>query len=197
MDGVPLRRYHRLFLYGFTLLTLTAFAAPPSQAQNPLYGNVPVYELTGGPWLNTANSQPITMASRRGKVTILHFWTFGCINCQRNLPIYARWQKRYANRDVTVIGIHTPETEEERETENVIRYLKQNGITYPVLIDREGKNWRRWGQRYWPTVYLIDKKGKIRYAWEGELEWNGAGGEAKMSQLIEALLKEEPEKKRR
>jgi len=72
----------------------------------------------------------------------------------------------------------------------VERHVKKAAITYPVLIDKGGENWNRWGQRFWPTVYLIDKRGRVRYRWEGELEWEHAGGEAKMALRIEDLLNE-------
>jgi hypothetical protein len=68
--------------------------------------------------------------------------------------------------------------------------VKALGIDYPVLVDREGANWRKWGQRYWPTVYLIDRQGRVRYRWEGELEYQNAGGEAAMAELIQQLLEE-------
>ena len=89
-----------------------------------------------------------------------------------------------------IIGIHTPETDEEKVTANVERKVKELGITYPVLVDQKGENWRRWEQEYWPTVYLIDKKGHVRYWWAGELEYRRAGGEAKMTKLIQELLNE-------
>jgi hypothetical protein len=73
---------------------------------------------------------------------------------------------------------------------NVVKRVKELGITYPVFLDQQGVNWQRWGQHYWPTVYLIDKKGRVRYRWEGELEYNHAGGEAKMARLVNELLKE-------
>lgn len=112
------------------------------------------------------------------------------MNCQRNLPSYGRWQQRYEKRGVRFVGIHTPETAGERKLENVKRRVRELKITYPVLIDPEGENWRRWGNRYWPTVYLIDKQGFVRYRWQGELEWQGAGGEVRMAALVDELLKE-------
>ncbi len=89
-----------------------------------------------------------------------------------------------------LIGVHTPETEAEKVPANVIRRVKSLGITYPILLDQKGENWKRWGQQFWPTVYLIDKKGRVRYRWEGELEYEGAGGEAQMTQKIKELLQE-------
>lgn len=108
----------------------------------------------------------------------------------RNLPSYGRWQKEFAPRGVEIIGVHTPETEAERNLENVKKKIGELKITYPVLVDREGANWRRWKQQWWPTVYLIDKKGVVRYGWAGELDWKGAGGEAKLRTKILELLAE-------
>ncbi len=89
-----------------------------------------------------------------------------------------------------IIGIHTPEFDWERNEANVARQLKELNITYPILIDNQHENWNRWRQQYWPTVYLIDKGGCARYVWAGELEYRGAGGEAKMTRLVDALLRE-------
>jgi thiol-disulfide isomerase/thioredoxin len=146
--------------------------------------------LVGGPWLNTPQNKPITLASRKGKVTVVEFWNFGCINCRHNLPFYAGWQKRFAKDDVAIIGIHTPETDGERSPAKVMQRVKDLGITYPILLDQKGTNWNRWDQQFWPTVYLIDKQGRIRYRWDGELEYQHAGGEAIMAQHIEELLRE-------
>jgi len=156
----------------------------------PAHLNQDAPELLGGPWLNTPGGAPVTLASRRGTVTIVHFWTYGCINCRRNLPIYDRWHKRFAGQDVVIIGVHTPETRSEGVTANVVRRVQELGIEYPVLIDRDLPNWRRWRQQFWPTVYLVDKRGRLRYRWEGELNYAGAGGEVRMVELTEQLLRE-------
>ncbi len=164
----------------------------PSWGQsNPIILDVPAPELTGSAWINTPKNTPLKLASRKGKITIVHFWTFGCINCKHNLPVYARWQKQFAKRGVEIIGVHTPETDEEKITSNVSREVKHLGITYPVLIDKNGLNWNKWKQQFWPTVYLIDKSGHVRAYWEGELEWENSGGEAKMADIIDSLLKEQ------
>jgi hypothetical protein len=91
---------------------------------------------------------------------------------------------------VVVIGVHTPETPGERDPANVAREVKRLGITYPVLLDQDGSNWKRWGQQYWPTVYLIDRRGRVRYRWIGELDYGGAGGSAQIAERVEALLRE-------
>jgi hypothetical protein len=112
------------------------------------------------------------------------------VNCKRNLPSYGRWQKRFAGKDVAIIGIHTPETDGERLLENVRRETRRQGVTHPVLVDTDGDNWRRWGNRYWPTVYLIDRRGRVRYRWAGELEYQGAGGEEALARRVRVLLDE-------
>ena len=89
-----------------------------------------------------------------------------------------------------IIGVHTPETPAERVDDNVVKKVAEYKIRYPVLIDGATENWRRWGQQWWPTVYLIDKHGRVRYRWAGELEYQNAGGERIMTTLIESLLKE-------
>lgn len=168
----------------------TEAAAEKATREGPLVTlRHPVPPLTGDKslWINA--EKPV--AFEKGRVYVVHFWTFGCVNCVRNLPHYDAWVKRFAGRDVTFVGVHTPETESEKEIENVRAAVKKRGITYPVLFDPKNENWNRWQQQWWPTVYLIDKQGRVRYYWMGELEWKGsAGGEAKMRGFIEKLLAE-------
>jgi len=158
---------------------------------NPVERNAPAPELSGGPWINTPDGKPISLAARRGKVTVVHFWTFACSNCRANLPTYARWHKQFSPKDVAIIGVHTPETETEKNEANVRQKIKELGIEWPVLVDRDGANWQRWDQQYWPAIYLLDKKGRIRWVWIGELEFNKAGGEKAMTRRIEQLLAED------
>jgi thiol-disulfide isomerase/thioredoxin len=184
------------FLSGVLLGSAIAFAATPAHAASGGRGPgantsaVPAPELVGESWLNVAADARPSLAARKGKVTVVHFWTFGCINCKRNLPFYTEWQKRFSGRGLEIIGIHTPETAEEKDMANVGKKVKEYGITYPVLFDRESENWKRWQQRYWPAVYLVDKQGRARFVWEGELEYQNAGGNLKMIGLIESLLRE-------
>jgi alkyl hydroperoxide reductase subunit AhpC len=178
------------------ILSLAGLLIPPTKTlkseslEQPTPLNHTAPELVGGPWLNTPGDQPVSLASRRGKVTIVHFWTYGCYNCQNNLAAYARWYQQFAGRDVVIVGIHTPETSSERVGANVFRHVKDFKIEYPVLFDQSETNWRRWQQRYWPTVYLIDRKGKVRFRWIGELNYGGKQGEARMAKLVEDLLRE-------
>lgn len=148
-------------------------------------------ELNGKQWLNSPPG-PLQLKDRKGLVTIVHFWTYGCINCKRNLPIYQRWHQRFAASQVAVIGIHTPEFDAEAVPANVANHTRLLHIDYPVLLDPGLVNWRRWNQQFWPTVYLIDRKGRIRYRWEGEMNYANLDGERKMTTLIEQLLEETP-----
>ena len=176
-----------LLLFALALHGSTGAHLMAEEPSHPLLGAV-APELTGDSWFNVPTNSTLSLASRKGKVTIVHFWTFACINCKRNLPAYARWWQRFAGKGVVVIGVHTPETEAERDPANVARKVKELGIAYPVLLDTDRQNWNRWQQRCWPAIYLIDKQGRVRFVWEGELEYQHAGGEAKMTGLILELL---------
>jgi peptide-methionine (R)-S-oxide reductase len=181
------------WLLGLSLVGALVWSgtATSSRAQKLTPLNAVAPELVGGPWLNTPNQKPVALTSRRGKVTVVQFWTFGCSNCQANLPAYARLQKKFEKQDVAIIGIHTPEFDAERDPKDVARRVEELGITYPILIDSKSENWRRWNQQYWPTIYLIDKQGRLRHRWIGELEHDGANGEATIARQVEALLRED------
>jgi len=140
--------------------------------------------LSGSEWINGQ------AAGLRGRVTILHFWTFECINCRHNLPFVAKWAARYDPKEVQVIGIHTPELPEERNVDKVRVAVSELGIKYPILIDGKGDNWNSYRVSAWPTVFLIDKHGVIRDSWSGELQWNGADGFGRLSREIEVLRAE-------
>jgi peroxiredoxin len=144
-------------------------------------------ELIGRDW---RNSRPLTSNDLNGKVVIVHFWTLGCINCKHNLPSYNRWEKQFGKEGLVIVGIHTPETEYERDAHHLDQAIREREITYPVLVDNEGKNWAAWKQEYWPAVYLVDKQGRIRDSWQGELDFDNAGGTAKFTSEIKALLTE-------
>ena len=148
-------------------------------------------ELVGKSWLNT--EKPISLASRRGKVTIVEFWTFGCSNCRANLPIYAKWAKKFAADGVEVIGVHTPEFDHERDPQNVAAKVKELNISYPVLLDGKNENWNRWKQKFWPAIYVLDGEGAVREKWEGELGQNEAAFTAKIEKLVQET-KNKPKK---
>lgn len=136
------------------------------------------------------NSEPITLRQLRGKVVVVHFWAFGCINCIRNLPHYQGWQEKFAKDGVTIIGIQTPETDSERKLDNLQRNVIERKIEYPVVFDGASENWKAWGNNMWPSVYLIDKQGRVRNWWYGELNWEGAKGEEFLRKRIAELVAE-------
>jgi thiol-disulfide isomerase/thioredoxin len=144
--------------------------------------------VDSGAWLNA--EKPLTSEALAGKVVVLHFYAFGCINCIRNFPTYVDWQERFRDKDVVVIGIHTPETAAERNSASVREKAQAAGFAFPVLIDETKANWNAWGNSMWPSVYLIDKCGYLRHFWPGELKWQGATGDVWMRERIEELLSE-------
>jgi cytochrome c biogenesis protein CcdA/thiol-disulfide isomerase/thioredoxin len=132
-------------------------------------------------WLN---SQPLTMAQLKGKVVLVDFWTYSCINCLRTLPNNKAWFQKYGSDHFVFIGVHTPEFAFEKETANVQKALKQFDIAYPVALDNNYKTWTAYKNQYWPAQYLIDAKGHIRKADFGE------GNYEKMDAAIRQLLAE-------
>ncbi len=136
------------------------------------------------------NSSPLKLAGLRGKVVVVHFWTFGCINCVHNLPHYQSWFQKFPKSQLKIIGIHTPETEHERSVDNLRGSIVERAIEYPVAVDLQAENWKAWGNSVWPSVYLVDKEGRVRYWWYGELNWKEAKGEEFMRRKIEELLTE-------
>src|SRR6202035_3350340 len=119
-------------------------------------------------WLN---SDGFKIADQKGKVVVLHFWTFDCINCRHNLPIYNRWYHDFDKGRVQFVGVHTPETRHEADLDALRSRIKRLGIEYPVAVDDQRSTWNAYENRYWPSIYLIDKHGRVRYRWEGELEY--------------------------
>jgi thiol-disulfide isomerase/thioredoxin len=160
--------------------------ASSTQAQQPASMKIAAPALQGiDEWIN---SKPLSLKDLKGKVVVVHFWTFGCINCIHNYPSYKGWHKDFADKGVVVIGIHTPETRAEKKIDIIRKMVKDNGMKYPIAVDGSAKTWQAWGNRYWPSVYLIDKKGNGRYRWDGELNWKGQKGESIMRKKIEELL---------
>jgi len=137
------------------------------------------------------NSPTLTMESLRGRVVVVHFFAFGCINCIRNYPWYNEWYENLQDRDVTIIGIHTPETQREYDVQHLRESLEKHNLQFPVAVDNAQKNWQAWSNNIWPAVYVIDKRGRVRDWWYGELNWEGAGGHELTRKLIDELLAEE------
>lgn len=116
-------------------------------------------------WLN---SPPLNTANLKGKVVLVQFWTFACINCQRTLPYITRWHQQYASQGLQVIGVHTPEFPFEQDINNVKAALKRHKITYPVPQDNQFKTWQAYQNQYWPHLFLADRQGILRYDHIGE-----------------------------
>lgn len=116
-------------------------------------------------WLNSA---PIKLSEQKGKVILLQFWTFGCINCQRALPSVIKWHRDYASQGLLVVSIHAPELAFERSINNVKKAVQQRGIIYPVAIDNNFTTWKAFNNQYWPHLFLADRQGVLRYDHIGE-----------------------------
>jgi peroxiredoxin len=145
--------------------------------------------IDSGEW---TGGEPTTLADQRGKVVLVHFYAFQCHNCVANFDHYNRWQESLVSRGVTLIGIQTPETSAERNVSLVKAAAREKGFQFPVLIDVSSKNWDAWGNTMWPTVYVVDKNGYIRWLWQGELNWQGATGDKSIEKLVDELIAESP-----
>ena len=136
----------------------------------------------GGRWLNTP--RPLELDKLRGRVVLVDFWTYTCINCIRTLPYLRSWDARYRRQGLTVVGVHTPEFPFERKTANVRDAIARNRLRYPVVQDNGYRIWNAFGNQYWPAKYLIDARGRVRYTHFGE------GDDDRTESAIRALLAE-------
>ncbi len=130
------------------------------------------------------NSQPLTLASLRGHVVLVHFWTFGCINCIHVQPYVKAWYDHYAAAGLVVVGVHTPELSFERDIGNVRAAVQDQGVRFPVAFDPGYSTWQAYGNHYWPAFYFIDRTGHIRHTHFGEGDYDGSEA------VIKALLAE-------
>jgi len=138
-------------------------------------------------WLN---SSPLTMSELKGKVTVVHFYAFGCGNCIRTLPYYNDWQKHFGTNSFRIVAIHRPETQQERVLEKVEGKANEAGMDYPIAIDNDSIAWEAWANHIWPSIYLVDKNGFVRYWWYGELNYQGAKTEPYLRARIQELIDE-------
>ena len=159
------------------------------------YGPAPDL-VAGGPWFNTGaivtgvagegatGSSPLTMDDLRGKVVVVDFWTYSCVNCVRTVPYLRSWYETYKDQGLVIIGVHTPEFEFEKSSANVRRALGDLGISWPVVQDNDYSQWRAYSNRYWPAHFFIDATGRVRYYHFGE------GGYDVSERVIRELLAE-------
>ena len=166
------------------VLSSAAASVPLVEAQEPpsIIGSSPLSGLSGATgWIN---SRPLTAKQLKGKVVLVDFWTYSCINCIRAVPYIRAWADKYKDSGLVVIGVHTPEFDFEGQLPNVQKAVQKFGITYPVALDSDHAIWNAFHNQYWPAHYFIDAKGKVRY------EHFGEGAYDQSERWIQELLKE-------
>ena len=174
------------------------FQAPevaPEKGMLGDYGAAPAF-LSNGTWFNTeglsaapgqtsvGGSMPLNLDSLRGKVVVVDFWTYSCVNCVRTLPYLRAWYDAYRDKGLVIVGVHTPEFEFEKSSANVARAIHELGVTWPVVQDNDYVQWNAYANQYWPAHYFIDAKGRVRYFHFGEGEYDVS------EKVIQSLLKE-------
>ncbi|HZC80282.1 MAG TPA: redoxin domain-containing protein [Nitrospiraceae bacterium] len=166
-------------LLGILAALVAVFALRPAPEGRV---GIPAPTIANQTWLN---SEPKSMADLKGKVVLVEFWTFACYNCRNVEPYVKDWHKKYSSQGLVVIGVHSPELDYEYDIENVKRHMREHDIQYAIAIDNDFTTWDRYGNRYWPAFYLIDKQGIIRYTRFGE------GAYAQTEKQIQSLLAEQ------
>lgn len=165
---------------GLLIAAVLGIAVPPSFGT----GGQPAADFArGGPWFNTGGN-PLTIGGLRGKVVAVEMWTAGCYNCRNVIPYLKRWHATYHDQGLVIVGVHSPEFSHERSEQYVRDSVAKLGIRYAVVMDNNFRIWRAYNNVYWPTIYLVDKKGVIRYRHIGE------GAYTDTEQMIRELLKE-------
>ncbi|MGM9427854.1 thioredoxin family protein [Hydrogenophaga sp. MI9] len=158
-DSMPLRR--RTVLAGLASLPLLSLASPDGLQD---WGDAPDFRGIGQ-WFN---SPPLSLAQLRGRVVLVDFWTFACINCLRTLPHVNRWAATYQTQGLVVVGVHSPEFAFERSATGLQQAIQRHGVKHAVAVDNDHATWKAYDNRYWPAHYLIDGRGRIRYRHFGE-----------------------------
>jgi thiol-disulfide isomerase/thioredoxin len=180
-----------LLLAGASAVAAVTLSLPPmasDAAAASLFGGAgmdgkPAPAFTGiDHWIN---SPPLKIDELRGKVVLVDFWTYTCINCLNQLPHVKAWHEKYKDQGLVVVGVHSPEYEEERSTAGLKEAIARLGIRHAVAQDNDFKTWKSYGNRYWPAIYLIDKQGKIVYSHFGEGQYQQTEAQ------IQALLRQQ------
>ena len=139
-------------------------------------------EFAKGDWIN---SEPLTLDKLRGRVVVIEFWTFGCYNCRNTLPFVKRWDERYREKGLTVVGVHSPEFDYEKKVANLRDEVSSLAIRYPVVTDNEYETWKAYDVQAWPTLFVLDKAGRVRWTHVGE------GAYDETERTIQKLLDEQ------
>jgi len=138
-------------------------------------------DLVGGYWVN---GEPVSMPAQKGKVVLIDFWDYTCVNCIRTLPYVAEWHRRYVDKGLVVVGVHAPEFSFGKELDGVSAAIEDLGIEYPVVMDNGLAIWQAYANRYWPAKYLVDREGYVRYYHFGE------GNYRETEEVVQGLLRE-------
>jgi cytochrome c biogenesis protein CcdA/thiol-disulfide isomerase/thioredoxin len=149
----------------------------------PVLGRAPEFVGTQQ-WFNTSGDRPLSLRSLRGRVVLVDFWTYSCINCLRTLPYLKAWDRRYRGEGLTIVGVHSPEFPFEKDAGNVAEAIERNGIRYPVVQDNDLATWTAYANQYWPAEYFVDARGLVRFVHFGE------GSYEEKEQVIRELLAE-------
>lgn len=158
----------------------SAAVSSPYASKLPVEGRMPGFD-GATTWFNSA---PLNAQNLHGKVVLVDFWTYSCINCIRTIPYVRAWASKYRDQGLAVVGVHTPEFKFEQDLTNVNAAVARFHIDFPVALDGKQQIWNAWGNHYWPAYYLVDGNGKVRYRQFGE------GGYDKMERAIQSLLAE-------
>ncbi|CAH0300817.1 Thiol-disulfide oxidoreductase YkuV [Massilia sp. Bi118] len=159
--------------FALPIIAAAAFVGAPAYA-------APAPEFAGiDNWINSA---PLSMQQLRGKVVLVDFWTFDCVNCLNVLPYVKGWHQKYKDQGLVVVGVHTPEYAFERKLDSLQTAVKRNGIAFPVAQDNRYLTWSAYQNRFWPAFYLVDKKGELVYSHFGEGDY--AQTEAQIRKLL-------------
>ena len=167
---VAIAKYQRVVQPAITrgLAAATDFGGPANLEADTL---IPAAKATAAPEFakgNWINSEPLTLDKLRGRVVLVEFWTFGCYNCRNTLPSVKDWDTRYRERGLTIVGVHTPETDSEYSIDNVRKEVPALGIKYAIVTDNDYKTWKAYGVEAWPTIVVLDKQGRVRWVHVGE-----------------------------
>ena len=181
----PSSTWVRIGGLGLALVGVATLAVAAGRAIEADPGR-PAPAISANRWLN---SKKLTAADLRGRVVLVEFWAFDCINCRRTVPAMKKLDSTYADSEVVIVGVHTPELDDERVFSNVEKAVAKLGLGYPIAIDNDYRIWNSYQNRYWPALYLVDKRGFIRHTHVGELH-EGTAGWNEVVRWIDALRQE-------
>lgn len=182
-------RYRFVILLITTMVVLTPWSLSAQGSEITASQALPVPEFTHTESQDWLNSEPLSLRDLRGQVVLVDFWTFGCWNCYRSFPWLNAMEERLKDRGLTVIGVHTPEFEHEKDRSEIREKIDAFGLQHAVMVDNDKSYWQAMHNRYWPAYYLIDKQGRKRGLYVGETHSGDKQAKAIEAQL-EALLSE-------